>query len=312
NFLPLWVVPWDPAQFDDGRDHVLEVTVTDSARLSTTKRVVFRVDGQRAKSEGMGSGLGGAIILARFSPFFKTTFIVVHLFVVVSLLSLKLYTLHLRAAGTSVGRRGFGSPAGRPRQLSPQPGRVPPYSSVLQRSISSFAELLQWILLKGFVSAMDLVDTPSYFYVLYGYILYVIVGPWFIGSLVPSATRLTDNIGAFYTVGLWFWSDEGWVPMLDTWFYSLWCLLSYFVPLTVFLALRGTLTTSFERSTSWPRDSDFSMYVRRGLAIVAEKTFVALWLAVTLWFGFMAPAYGSLTMLVGPGVTWFWIWGACQ
>ena len=67
NYLPLWTMPWQAELYNDGRDHEMVVRVVDSKSQNSVKRIVFRVDGMRAVSEGMGSGLGGLVILADFN-----------------------------------------------------------------------------------------------------------------------------------------------------------------------------------------------------------------------------------------------------
>ncbi|KAJ3292486.1 Transmembrane protein 62 [Borealophlyctis nickersoniae] len=57
DYIPLWVVKWDPAVYDDGRDHVIQVTVVDEGGLNGTAVVKFRVDGERILN--MESGPGG-------------------------------------------------------------------------------------------------------------------------------------------------------------------------------------------------------------------------------------------------------------
>ncbi|KAJ3218382.1 Transmembrane protein 62 [Dinochytrium kinnereticum] len=63
NHLPLWVAPWNPTIFDDGRDHVMDVRVTDDEGEETVKRVVFRVDGSRS-GKRMGLTTSGTLILS--------------------------------------------------------------------------------------------------------------------------------------------------------------------------------------------------------------------------------------------------------
>ncbi|KAJ3271180.1 Transmembrane protein 62, partial [Blyttiomyces sp. JEL0837] len=99
NHLPLWVAPWNPAVFDDGKDHELTVIVSDSRGEKSVKRIVFRVDGERAAHEGMHAGFGGVVLKFPFNVVFKFLFCFVHLTITMVLLLPKLYSWHLHSTG---------------------------------------------------------------------------------------------------------------------------------------------------------------------------------------------------------------------
>ncbi|KAI9340783.1 Metallo-dependent phosphatase-like protein [Zopfochytrium polystomum] len=336
NFLPLWILQWNPSVFDDGWDHELVVDVIgrDGNSVLASKRIVFRVDGARAKNEDMGSGLGGKVILARFSPFLKSCFVLAHVFLTAAFLLARLFGDKFNQKVTShpVGlreriladrsRAGSSAPSesgggGQQVLATPQPIGSRPYRRLRTRTGSTRdgMEGIQLCILWCYSSFLDLVGTPSYFYPLFSYLLYVVSFPWFLGSLVPSATDDSNRIGAFYTVGIWFWNDEGWIPMLDTWFYSLWSLISLFTPLMLYLAARGRALheiagirangASIERSAS-------AGTVLRIAVFAAEKVLVILWLFVSVRFINMVPSYGAITIFTSPPLWWFWLWAVAQ
>ncbi|RKO86702.1 hypothetical protein BDK51DRAFT_42090, partial [Blyttiomyces helicus] len=59
EYIPLWVVPWDPAKFDDGEDHLMDVVVVDKEGRETISVVHFRVDDERIAD--MEAGTGGTV-----------------------------------------------------------------------------------------------------------------------------------------------------------------------------------------------------------------------------------------------------------
>jgi hypothetical protein len=75
NHLPLWTIPWKPEMFNDGRDHRMTVTVSDKGGLTTIKTIIFRIDGQQATSEDMGSGTGGKVAGMNFNSLVRIIFL---------------------------------------------------------------------------------------------------------------------------------------------------------------------------------------------------------------------------------------------
>ena len=77
------------------------------------------------------------------------------------------------------------------------------------------------------------------FYPLFLHMLYIAVGPYFIGELVPisSTTSVSSGhsrYGFFYAYGMYI--SGNWIPLLDTWAFALLELLYIVLPLTLYLS----------------------------------------------------------------------------
>jgi hypothetical protein len=86
---------------------------------------------------------------------------------------------------------------------------------------------------------VTLASLPKTFYPLYIYGLYIVIGPFFIGELVPTAKlkdgqSITDAFGWFYLYGLFM--EGQWVPIADTWLFGVFELAYCFAPLVVYLS----------------------------------------------------------------------------
>ncbi|KAJ1674350.1 hypothetical protein EV182_003458, partial [Spiromyces aspiralis] len=69
HYTPLWVIPWDPAQYEDGREHTLVVVATDRDGKVGEQQVLFRLDGRRIPLNN--TWRGGWIMNTDFQRFFK-------------------------------------------------------------------------------------------------------------------------------------------------------------------------------------------------------------------------------------------------
>ena len=65
----------------------------------------------------------------------------------------------------------------------------------------------------------ELSTRSDVFYGIFGYMLYIITLPWFLGDFVPSNPDPKQRWGWYFIYGILF-SDGTWVPLLDTWGYG--------------------------------------------------------------------------------------------
>lgn len=52
EFLPLYVAPWNPQDYQDGKDHEIEIKIVDRFGRVGSSKSVFRVDGKRSEMKG--------------------------------------------------------------------------------------------------------------------------------------------------------------------------------------------------------------------------------------------------------------------
>ncbi|KAF9411815.1 Transmembrane protein 62 [Podila epigama] len=96
DFLPLYVSKWDPQQYNDGKEHRLDIKVIDRYGRVSSSHTIFRVDGQRSEMNG---GFAEWIMWANVALMLKVLFTTGYLFVVMVLLVLpKLYSLYLQTS----------------------------------------------------------------------------------------------------------------------------------------------------------------------------------------------------------------------
>ncbi|KAF9979431.1 Transmembrane protein 62 [Mortierella antarctica] len=96
EFLPLYVSAWNPQDYNDGKDHELEIKIVDRLGRLGSSRTVFRVDGERSEMNG---GFAEWIMWANVAMLLKALFTTGYLFVALVLLVLpKLYSLYLQTS----------------------------------------------------------------------------------------------------------------------------------------------------------------------------------------------------------------------
>ncbi|KAF9119027.1 Transmembrane protein 62 [Mortierella sp. 14UC] len=96
EFLPLYVAPWNPQDYQDGKDHEIEIKIVDRFGRVGSSKSVFRVDGKRSEMKG---GFAEWIMWANIALLLKALFTTGYLSVTLLLLILpKLYSLYLQTS----------------------------------------------------------------------------------------------------------------------------------------------------------------------------------------------------------------------
>ncbi|KAG0314209.1 Transmembrane protein 62 [Dissophora globulifera] len=96
EFLPLYVSEWSPQDFNDGKDHDMDIKIVDRFGRVGSSRTVFRVDGQRSEMHG---GFGEWVMHFNVALMLKTLFTTGYLAMALVLLILpKLYSLYLQTS----------------------------------------------------------------------------------------------------------------------------------------------------------------------------------------------------------------------
>ncbi|KAI9353896.1 hypothetical protein BDR26DRAFT_849416 [Obelidium mucronatum] len=341
NHLPLYVAKWDPQHWNDGNDHLLQVVAVDEAGYGATKTIVFRVDGYRAKSHGMESGVGGYIIAAHFENLLKGLFVFAHL-VITSLvlipkiardkltlenrytttrasLTRKLHSLNshspllTRSPSTSTLLDNMESGATPPRSITPSSSSSSPSTSPLSYLSTTLSKNLERLFILWTLRFLNFANTPSLFNPFYIYLNYILVGPWFIGNLVPSAKSVSRRVGFFYVYGIWFPKGVGeWVPILDTWYIALWEHTFFIFPLLLILAYNAPPPVRTKTRQSNPSSSS-SFHVLFTLASTIYTQILpflafTIWISLATYFGFFGWTYGYVSVFVSPGKMWMTGW----
>ncbi|KAI8607191.1 hypothetical protein BC830DRAFT_1087154, partial [Chytriomyces sp. MP71] len=227
NHVPLYVSSWDAQVFNDGRDHELHILVIDENGLRATKTIIFRVDGLRAKTHGMSSGIGGYVIAASFEKLFYVDFAAEE-----GSYSTRRsqWTQRLQHLNSVTAQSFFNT-------ISSTTPSLEAGTHESTQSVGGYiGALFERLAVLWTIRLMNLAHTPKLYYPYFIYFNYLIVGPWFVGNLVPNASRAEDRIGFCYIYGLWFAGGHGWVPLLDTWYIALWEHTAFIFPLLLLLA----------------------------------------------------------------------------
>ncbi|KAJ3377095.1 Transmembrane protein 62, partial [Entophlyctis sp. JEL0112] len=298
NSIPLYVVPWDPSKWDDGRDHVMMVEAVDVDSIIGKATVVFRIDGLRAKSHGMGSGLGGWIVAAKFETLDVMTANGTYSSFRAAL-SKQLRILNQETIQPIIETSSFNfDSSGDIESNALLPLRVARRKDVGELLVLHVKRLgILWA-----IRLFNFANTPELFVPFFVYVNYLLVGPWFVGNFVPSAENWRNRVGLFYIYGIWFGNDIGWVPILDTWYIALWEHTSFVFPLLLLLAYISPPhpQVSMRRSNS----------LGGSIASVLRGVLFTLWLVATTYFGFFGWTYGALAVVLSPGKIWMCAWAA--
>ncbi|KAF9935933.1 Transmembrane protein 62 [Modicella reniformis] len=96
EFLPLYVSEWNPQDYNDGKEHEIEIRIVDRFGRVGSSLNVFRVDGQRSDIKG---GFGEWIMWSNIALLVKTIFTTGYLTMSLFMLILpKLYSLYLQTS----------------------------------------------------------------------------------------------------------------------------------------------------------------------------------------------------------------------
>ncbi|KAJ1920785.1 hypothetical protein IWQ60_006920 [Tieghemiomyces parasiticus] len=219
NHVPLWVAPWDPQRYHDGRSHRLVITVTDRAGRTGRDQVTFRVDGRRMSMHNAAQG--GWIMQTDFNAWLQRWFLVGYVFMTIGLVLIpKCVGSYLHGHGCYATWRADQSAA---LIRTDRRSRAAYYRSTAPRPLAYVryvAARLGFHLRAAGFRLVELQNAKRIFYPFFAYCLYLVTGPWFVGELIPAAAAHQPElaIGYFYLQGLYI--NRQWVPTSDTWFFA--------------------------------------------------------------------------------------------
>ncbi|KAH6574577.1 hypothetical protein BASA60_005484 [Batrachochytrium salamandrivorans] len=301
--LPLWIIPWTPSAYDNSKPHLLVVTATNEANVSSNHSLFFRVDGERIPE--MDAGMGGFIIGLQFGILFKDLFVISYIIVsIVFLLLPKLFVIVTQYLGTYDAWYRTTSAKLVARDKAVQ----------LYLSMTRFATLSERIghMLNDFIFTIRatffrfcrLVTYSELFYPLYFFNLYLLVGPWFIGEFVPSAPVASGRrYGWMMIYGIWF-GDGTWTPLLDNWLFAFYGIMYSVLPLEFYLSFCCTSPSLLYTPTN-----------PRLFRPIHRRWYVHLMVVLALIYHItdalsMAIFYGAISAIVSPAKTWLTLWAA--
>ncbi|TPX35297.1 hypothetical protein SmJEL517_g02213 [Synchytrium microbalum] len=215
NYLPLWTCPWKPDDFNDNAVHRIEATAVDGQnRVGTSSKHMFRVDGQRTAYAWTG------------------TFLLQTPFPVVDPVFFGLHYSSYRYPGSKI----FRMEARRHSSLRDLETRA---IVCIDRSgwhsdtweFNRFTAL--WIQVATERTVVQNVSATYYNH------LYMLIGPWFVGELIPNAVNIYERWGAFFIVGLRSFAGRS-VSITDTYAYAFFNLTFTFFPLMLCLVCFST------------------------------------------------------------------------
>ncbi|KAJ2660628.1 hypothetical protein IWW48_002837 [Coemansia sp. RSA 1200] len=297
---PLWVVPWDPAAYDDGKPHVVEVMATDAAGKTTTARTPFHFTADLVPLDN--ASRGGWIMRQSFPNIFRTSGTISYLLAAVFLVLFPRLYLALRLPRNNISswisRRSVEhhKDEARLRHLR---------STLLRCDVAGPLALLKLVL--GLVAAWTkfVVSTqftaqvyfasigwlfwPSYFFT-----MALATLPIFTGRLIPSAGA-AQGVGSVYAYGIYIAGD--WAPLLDSWTYALASIVSLAL-LLLYLPAAAAPIGLFYSSYSASR----LPWYRRLWMRVAVGLFVAVYMAIPVVM--TVHTYGIATVFFGYGRAW--------
>jgi hypothetical protein len=325
--VPLYLIPWNPSFFK-GEQHNLVIEATDSQGKVGSHQVIFRTDGVL---EPLLVGPGKYIILTRYEYWFKLVFVVSYLIITLFLLLIpKLYSsvLH-RSRRYHRWRLEYSKKLvdmDRPVavQLAPKTTAAGRAKRLYQLFILKLR--LVYLDFKYFVHAtifrlVTLTSLPETFYPLYFYSLYIVVGPFFIGELIPDASvekmhlPWYEKFGFFYLVGIYV--EKNWLPLLDTWLFGLFELLYMLGPLIVYLSFCITPPEQLYAPKIQAKQEANCFYIppihNRRKYPLHRRYFVRLIVGFFVFYQiinvfFLCLYYGPVAMTFSPGKTWMVAW----
>ncbi|KAI3653360.1 hypothetical protein MP228_001307 [Amoeboaphelidium protococcarum] len=320
----------------DGRIHTIKVQVEHSGTNSNSgsHEIEFMFPYDRNKV-AVQSGFGGYILHLNLSNRVPVLFLMAYLLAfVVLILVPKMYYAYLhRTKSYYSWRVRYSRMLVQMDKSIPHP--LPHRSFYTQRSavyvyfwLLTIYKDFQYFAYASVYRLVTLASIRETYYPLLTYLLYIVVGPYFIGELVPSALDTSQSpfhsrskFAWFYVYGIWI--ENKWVPITDTWMYGLLELVYLFCPLVIYLSF--CITPPEQLYAPQPLEEEVKaagqdvywlppIHNRRRFPL-HRRLYIRILVVLVIWYQFnsaffISIFYGPIAMLVSPGKSWFICW-AC-
>ncbi|KAJ2701999.1 hypothetical protein H4218_001086 [Coemansia sp. IMI 209128] len=296
---PLWVAPWDPAQYDDGRLHELEVTATDAQGKSTSVRIPFHFSPEPVPLDN--DSRGGWIMRQSFPDIFRISGLTSYLLMSVLLVIVpRLYYLALGEPRAWMAARTLAhhKDEARIRHLGSALMRgdiVNPFT-LAKLGLALIAEQTKFLVATQFTAQVYFASLGPFFYPAYFFTMALSCLPLFTGLLIPSAGPL--GVGSVYAYGIYIAGE--WAPLLDSWTYALASIIALAV-LLVYLPVAAAPPALFYS----PYTSSGKPWYRG----VAVRLAVAVYCVVYLGLPTLMTVYtyGFASILLGYSRAWLFV-----
>ncbi|KAJ2805575.1 hypothetical protein H4S07_003985 [Coemansia furcata] len=294
---PLWVAPWDPAQYDDGLLHELEVIATDAEGKSTAVRVPFHFAAEPVPLEN--DARGGWIMRQSFPDIFRVSGLISYLLMAVALVVVpRLYFLALREPRAWMAARTLAhhKDEARLRHLRATLVRCGNPVALAKLLLALVGEQTRFLVATQFTAQVYFASLPAFFYPAYFFTMALACLPLFSGLLIPSAGPL--GVGSVYAYGIYIAGE--WAPLLDSWTYAL-ASISALGVLLVYLPVAAAPPALFYSPYA---NSGLPWY--RGLAV---RLAVAVYCVVYLGLPTLMTVYtyGFVSIVLGYSRAWLFM-----
>ncbi|KAI9506333.1 hypothetical protein GGI25_002324 [Coemansia spiralis] len=298
---PLWVAPWDPASYDDGKPHEIEITATDIAGKTTTSRIPFHFSTNLVPLEN--DARGGWIMRQNFPDIFRTSGATSYLLATIFLIVLPRLYLVLRLPSNIsswVSKRTVEhhKDEARLRHLRSTLLRgdiINPFV-LAKLALGWIAAWTKFIVWTQFTAQVYYASIPWLFWPSYFFAMALATLPLFSGHLIPSAGA--DGIGSVYAYGIYIGGD--WAPLLDSWTYALTSIISLAL-LLLYLPVAAAPTSIFYSAYSGLR----LPWYRRAWMRVCMALFINLYIGIPMVM--TVYTYGIMTVVLGYGRAWLFV-----
>ncbi|KAJ2365388.1 hypothetical protein H4S01_003273 [Coemansia sp. RSA 2610] len=296
---PLWVAPWDPARYDDGRVHQLHVSVVDAAGKRGAATVPFSFARQPLPLHN--GARGGWIMRQDFAALFRVSGL--GSYVLMVLLLLVAPRVHFAvlpnfeawiAARLMLHHKDQAELRHLWASRARSPGGAVARAKLLLAMLAARARFLVWT---QYTAQVYFASVPWLFWPAYLFAMGLSVLPLFTGRLIPSAPG-SDGVGSVYTYGIYIAGE--WAPLLDSYTYALASIISLAV-LLLYLPVAVTPPKLF----CAPRGRARRPWYRSVAVRVCMLVFVLVYLGVPVLTSVYT--YGWLTVALGYGKAWLFV-----
>ncbi|KAJ2782276.1 hypothetical protein H4R18_002358 [Coemansia javaensis] len=293
--VPLWVAPWDPAQYDDGAPHDLTITAVDVDGKTTTSRTPFHL-AARAPLPLHNSASGGWIMRRNFAAVFRASAIAIYLLTAALLVVAPRVRYALLPGSLASWLADRAAAHRRDRAhiacLWDEVAAVRSGASIWARPVLPLALCAARLAVCAQVTRQVYwASIPWLFWPAYLLAMALAVLPLTVGQLIPSAGA--RGIAAIYACGVYVAGD--WVPTADSWAYALNSLVPLLV-LVLYLPLAVTPPALLGDAAQCPP------WLRSVWARLLVLAYIVLSLGVPV--AVSAIAYGWRSVALGFGKAW--------
>ncbi|KAJ2719812.1 hypothetical protein GGI07_004981 [Coemansia sp. Benny D115] len=297
---PLWTVPWNASQYDDGKLHQLEVTAVDTAGKHTVTSIPFHFTNDLVALDN--GARGGWIMRQDFARIFRISGAMSYLLMAIFMLIIPRLWYHHLGVGLRewVSRRRLEhhKDDARMRHIwaTFTRGDVLNPFVLVKLLLALLSTHTKFCVQTQFTAQVYFAGIPWLFWPAYFFTIALATMPLFTGHLIPSAGAA--GLGSVYVYGVYIAGE--WAPLLDSWTYALTSIASLAL-LLLYLPVAISPWSIFYATTQ----TGVRPWCRSTTVKVAMALFIMLYLGIP---SFMTVyTYGFTTILLGYGRAWLFV-----